>query len=79
MTIQEVLNLGGYFTWDFGQKFFIETHKGNFIWSDPDYSGDNSITPTNLGYGEWSQGSYGRAKGYHIIGSYVDDGAFLKD
>lgn len=41
----DVAELRGEFTWDFGQLFFIETDKGNFIWSDPDYGGNNTLTP----------------------------------
>lgn len=33
------------FGWNFGSEFFLETANGNFIWSDPDYGGDNTIHP----------------------------------
>jgi len=44
MTRESFLNLVGEFTWDFGNKFYIETKIGNFVWStfDPDYNGNNS-------------------------------------
>lgn len=79
MTTEELLTLEGDFTWDFGQNFFIQTEKGNFVWSCPDYNGDNSITPYPHSYSEWIKPSFGRSKGRHIIGKYVDEGAFLKD
>lgn len=71
LTKQEVANLIGDFTWDFGREFFIETNEGNFIWSDPDYGGDNTIRATNETYEQWvSKGNYGRCKGNHLISSY---------
>jgi len=48
MTKHELLNLRATFCWDFGQLLFIETHEGNFVWSDPDYYGDNIIHPTSM-------------------------------
>lgn len=56
MTRDEVANLIGSFTWDFGNKFFIETEKGNFEWSDPDYGGDNTIRDMKCSYRKWSGG-----------------------
>lgn len=71
---KSILMLNGEFTWMFNQNFFIETARGNFIWKDPDYGGDNSITPTKMTYAEYCEHSgidYGRDKGSHIIGEYV--------
>jgi hypothetical protein len=72
LTKDEVANLVGEFTWDFGCYFFIETSEGNFIWSDPDYQGDNTIKATNLSYEQWitEKNIFGRSKGKHIIGHY---------
>lgn len=72
MTRQEFLNMTGEFTWDFGMNFFIETRIGNFIWSDPDYNGDNSIKPYNGTCHEYFEqcGHFGRSKGIHTIGGY---------
>jgi hypothetical protein len=68
---KEILkNLIGEFTWDFGQKFFIETAEGNFIYSDPDYNGDNTIRPYKGTLKEFFKGSYGRDKGKHFIEAY---------
>ena len=64
----------GKFTWDFGQSFFIETEIGNFIWNDPDYGGDNTLSKTDLTYQEWidpyNEGLYGRDKGTHFVLDY---------
>lgn len=46
MTREEFLNLIGDFSWNYGNKFFIETSFGNFTWSDPEYfGGTNQIRP----------------------------------
>ena len=65
------LDLVGSFTWDFGQRFFIETSEGNFVWSDPSYGGDNTIKPFAGSYDEWIGDSFGRDKGQHVIRDYV--------
>ena len=70
ITRAELLNLMGEFTWFWDDKFFIRTKKGNFVWSDPDYNGDNTIRPfagsifdfhKQYGY------DFGRDKGDHQI------------
>ncbi len=59
------------FTWDFGHSFFLETAKGNFIWRDPEYGGDNTIRRFDGAYGDWmKEPQYGRDKGVHVIGAY---------
>ena len=68
MNKEFVSNLIGEFTWGFGQTFYIQTNDGDFIWSDPDYGGDNSIYKTNLSYSEWCKAEgidFGRDKGSH--------------
>ncbi len=60
-------------TYGFGQVFFLETAKGNFEWSDPDYGGDNTIRPFEGTYAEWCEKEgipYGRGKGKRTIGDY---------
>ena len=76
-TRDELLVMVGDFTWDFGQKFFIEVDKSesacNFVWSSPSYQGDNSIVPFCGSYADWikrSGSSFGRSKGMHIIENY---------
>jgi hypothetical protein len=63
------------FTWMFTNIFFLETSKGNYLWSDPSYpGGDNTIKPTNQTYGEYcKEGEFGRIKGEHVIKDYCGD------
>jgi hypothetical protein len=73
MTRDELLNLYGKFYWSFSQEFFIETSKGNFVWSDPDYDGTNRIKRFNGKYGDWISQlgiPYARSKGAHLISGY---------
>ena len=71
------LNTIASFTWGFGNKFFLETREGNFVWSDPDYpGGDNTIVKFNGTYKGWckSQGiPFGRDKGQHRIQDYCGE------
>jgi len=63
----------GTFTWSFGQTFFIETNEGNYVWSDPDYGGDNTISLFNGNYYDWIEHigiPFGRDKGSRFIGEY---------
>lgn len=73
MTREEVANLVGEFTWDFGQEFFIETKQGNFVWSDPDYNGSGELRPYSGSYDKWIKRGMGRSKGLHRIGDYCGD------
>lgn len=66
LTIKDV----AHFIWDFGQEFFLETEHGNYIWSDPDYDGDNTLRKTHLSYDMWIGDMYGRDKGTHYIEDY---------
>ena len=64
------------FTWDYGNKFLLETDEGNFEWSDPDYNGDNTIVKFNGTYRDWLASAgipYGRMKGSHTIRDYCGD------
>lgn len=68
-----IFNLQGEFTWMWNDVFFIETSQGNFIWSDPDYGGNNTIKHYPHTYGEFLQEAdlpFGRSKGCHIVGHY---------
>lgn len=61
------------FTWMFGHEFFLETSKGNFVWSDPEYSGDNTIRSFSGTYKDFQKQlgvGLGRYKGKHIIREY---------
>lgn len=62
------------FTWNFGSNFLLETQYGNFVWSDPDYGGDNTIRPYAGNPINFTQnGLSGRYKGRHIIRNYCGD------
>jgi hypothetical protein len=76
ITKEQLLNEVGDFTWDFGQCFFIETRYGNFIWSDPDYNGDNTMMEYSGSIQDFFSsryGLYGRGKGNHLISRYCGD------
>lgn len=78
---EQILNSIGQFTWDFGQRFFVATEHGNFVWSDPDYNGDNSFTKFDGSFKDWIDQTgvpFGRAKGRHLIRSYCGDQIVLK-
>lgn len=70
---EQLLNMVGQFTWSFGKEFFIETELGNFVWNDPHYGGDNTITQFNGSYADWltfENIPFGRDKGAKLISSY---------
>jgi hypothetical protein len=79
MTKDILEDMMGDFTWDFGQKFFIEASVGNFVWSDPDYNGDGSMERYSGTIQDWFDGGYGRDKGTHRIGSYCGNFTFSKE
>ncbi len=67
------LNTIASFTWSFNHSFFVETNEGNFVWSDPEYGGDNTIRKFNGDYKKWCKKEkipFGRDKGMHTIGEY---------
>jgi len=70
------------FTWSFHNTFFLETVKGNFVWSDPDFIlGDNTIRPFNGTYVDWCRYEgipFGRNKGKHIIRYYCGNNVVIK-
>ena len=81
MNAETLKNLVGSFCWNYSNKFFIETDMGNFVWSDPDYHGDNTMKMYNGTYQEWlkEQGiPYCRDKGNHIIGNYCKNFIFVE-
>lgn len=71
-----MLDLIADFTWDYGKEFFLETSEGNFVWSDPDHNGDNTINPFKGTYEDWLKENgipYGRDKGKHKIRDFCGD------
>lgn len=77
--IEDLLDDVGEFTWMFGMLFFVETAKGNFLWSDPDYNGDNSFRSFDGSYADYVKlcGHHGRDKGFHVISAYCGDKIWL--
>jgi hypothetical protein len=73
ITKEQLLNEMAEFTWDFGQKFFVETKHGNFVWSDPDYNGDNTMMEYSGTAQDFFSPMYGRSKGKHLISRYCGD------
>ena len=70
---ETLINTIGEFGWSFGQEFFIETKFGNFVWSDPDYNGDNTIKKFDGDLKKFCRTigiSFVRDKGKHLIGKY---------
>jgi len=75
------LNTIGEFTWSFSDKFFIETDVGNFVWSDPDYQGDNTIVLFRGSYKDWCREigiPFGRDKGKHTIEGYCGKDVIIR-
>ncbi len=68
-----VLNLIGDIWWNEKNLYLIETNVDNFIWSDPDFGGDNTLRKFDGTMSDFMKehGTRGRDKGRHIIGSYV--------
>jgi len=61
------------FIWFWNDKFFLETPCGNFVWSNPEYDGDNTIVPFEGSIENFCKKigiPYGRDKGRHTIGGY---------
>lgn len=78
LTLEDVAT----FTWSFGHVFFMETAKGNYEWSDPDYQGDNTIRPFKGTYKDWLKRRgipFGRDKGTHTIDGYCGTEVSIKD
>lgn len=73
MTSEEIGNLVGDFTWDFGQEFFVQTSAGNFVFSDPEYNGDRTLRPYKGTLRQWLKGGYGRDKGKHLVREFCGD------
>lgn len=69
------------FIWFWSDKFFLETSEGNFIWSDPDYQGNNTIVPfkgTMAEYCKQTKIPFGRDKGKHTIRGYCGEDVVIK-
>ena len=68
------------FTWNFGQLFLLQVDDVNgskyYVWSCPDYKGDNTIRPFIGDPRNFTQpGFCGRHKGRHRIRDYCGNDA----
>lgn len=57
-----------------GTEWHLETEHGNFIWSDGERCGTNTIRPTELNYEELCQYNYftpRSPRSEHVIGSFT--------
>lgn len=66
-----------HFSWGWNHQFFLETAKGNYIWSDPDYSGgNNTIIKFDGTHNDWLRQigvNFSRDKGRHTIRGYCGE------
>lgn len=71
----------GEFTWLWNHEFFLETDKGNFIYSSSEYpGGDDTIQKTEYTYKQYlakSGISFGRGKGKAYIAEYTNGAKFI--
>lgn len=68
------LDTVGSFTWDFGNKFLIETNEGLFVFSDPEYNGDNTIRKFEGDPKNFTMPNFmGRDKGTHVIRDFCGE------
>jgi len=59
------------FIWNFGEKFLVEFNNQTYVWSSPDYNGDNTIRRYTDDFDNFtSSGFCVRDKGWHIIRDY---------
>jgi len=66
---------------DLEKTFFLQTDEGNFVWSDPEYNGDNTIVSFDGTYKDWCRKEeipFGRDKGRHTIENYCGSDVIFK-
>lgn len=81
MTREEFLNCQAEFDWSFGDKWYVITPYGNFVWSDPDYGGDNTFTKVSYNCKKFCQIEhipYVRFKGKHTVRGYCGEEIIIK-
>jgi len=73
------------FVWNFGQEFLLikqleDYNEELYVWSDPDYNGDNTIkTYTGDARDFTSPGFCGRDKGHHVVRDYCGESVLIID
>lgn len=80
MDREAILDLVGSFSWSFGETFFVETSEGNWVWSDPEYQGDNTLTRWKGTHKQWCKSigiPFSRDKGKHLIRDYCGENVII--
>ena len=75
LTCEELKDMVGEFSWNYGRRFFIQTAKGHFICEESDDNG-NEIRPFNGSFRQWIKWEaipYSMDKGQHTVGEYCGD------
>ena len=78
---EDLLGHVGHFTWMWNDIFFIEAAEDNYLWSDPNHKGDNTIKKYDGTYEDFLETismTFGRDKGRHIIGEYCKNAVVIK-
>lgn len=81
ITKEVLLSETANFIWMFDHRFFVETKFGNFVWSDPDYNGNDTVTPFKGSYNGFCNISgtlFGRCKGQRLIRDFIGNSFTLK-
>jgi len=74
MSRDEIGQLVALVTWLWGQEFVFETDKGNFLWYDPYYKGNNHLHPFEGSLRDaydYVGVDIGRDKRRHVIKNYA--------
>ncbi len=80
--MKKILDMKAKFTWFWSDRFFVETEAGNFVWSDPSYNGDNTLTRFDGDIEDFCETYYydfGRDKGEHLIKDYCGSEVVLAE
>lgn len=78
MERQAVLDMQADFTWGFGQEYYVDADNGKqYIWSSPEYGGDNSFKETKMSYADWIAPNWGRNKGKHVVRNYCGSNIYI--
>lgn len=68
----EILNSEADITWNFAGEYYVQTDTQKFIFSDPSYYGDGSLTETETSYKDWRSPIFERYMGRKVIKEALD-------
>lgn len=72
------LDLAAHFTQSIGtDQIFVETDDANYIYSDPQAGGNNTMRNSELTYARWSKGLKLRDLGRHVIRNFCGNSVRL--